>query len=384
MNNNRMRRWYVTAFVVLVACKQNASKLDGIGSGGPRVKLVADAGDAGFAGDLEKIRAKLKLPGVAAAAWRDGELLEMAAVGVRKEGDPTKVTEKDQWHLGSNTKAMTATLIAIYVDRGKLRWEDTIAQLFPGWKIDPGYAKVTLDQLLRHQGGAPGDPPADLWKQLWTDGDAPDAREKFVKAILEKAPAQAPGTFVYSNTSYMIAGAALEHVTGVGWEKLMRDELFAKLGMTSCGFGAPGVKIVEGATSVVDQPRGHDAGGTPLEPGPSADNPRGLGPAGTVHCSLGDYGKFLNLHATGKPEGIVTPESMQHLHTPRDGEYAGGWGVVESPKGPVLLHSGSNTLWYATALVAPGTRFAFAIATNKFEQGIENELGALLVRFEKK
>ncbi|HUS29940.1 MAG TPA: hypothetical protein VMZ53_15650, partial [Kofleriaceae bacterium] len=141
---------------------------------------------------------------------------------------------------------------------------------------------------------------------------------------------------------------------------------------------------VEGATSVVDQPRGHDAGGAALEPGPSADNPRGLGPAGTVHCSLDDYGKFLNLHATGEPAGFVTPESMQHLHTPRDGEYAGGWGVVESPKGPILIHSGSNTLWYATALVAPGTRFVFVIATNKFEDGIENELGSLLVRFEQK
>jgi hypothetical protein len=121
-----------------------------------------------------------------------------------------------------------------------------------------------------------------------------------------------------------------------------------------------------------------------MEPGPSADNPRGLGPAGTVHCSLEDYGKFLNLHATGEPAGIVTPESMQHLHTSRDGQYAGGWGVVDSPKGPILIHSGSNTLWYATALVAPQPHFTFAITTNKFDDKLENELGRLLVRFEEK
>jgi CubicO group peptidase (beta-lactamase class C family) len=376
-------RWLLVLGVV-AACKQSSSKLDKVETTKPQVVAVADAGDASFAGDLERVRAKLKLPALAAAAWRDGKLLDIAAVGVRKEGDPTKVTTKDLWHLGSNTKAMTATLIAIYVDRGKLRWDDTMAQLFPGWKIDPGFAKVTLDQMLRHQGGVGKDPPAELWKQLWADGDAPDAREKFVKAILAQPPVQKPGTFEYSNTSYMIAGAALERVTGKGWEQLMKDELFAKLGMTSCGFGPPGVKVVEGGASVVDQPRGHDASGSALEPGPAADNPRGLGPAGIVHCSLEDYGKFLNLHATGEPAGIVSPESVQHLQTPRDGDYAGGWGVVETPKGPVLVHSGSNTLWYATALVAPATHFAFVIATNKFDDNLEKELGGLLARFEKK
>src|SRR5262245_41737069 len=167
--------------------------------------------------ELEQIRAEAKLPALAAAAWQNGKLVEIAAVGVRKAGDASaKVTTKDQWHLGSNTKAMTATLIAIYVDRGALHWDDALGKWFK--KIDPGYAKVTLDQLLRHQGGAPGDPPADLWKQLWDDGDKPDARAKFVQGILSHKPAQQPGTFVYSNAGYTIAGAMLEKATGKRWE----------------------------------------------------------------------------------------------------------------------------------------------------------------------
>jgi D-alanyl-D-alanine carboxypeptidase len=370
-----MRASYVTAIALLVACKQNPSKLDH-GSHAPRDAAVASA--TTFAEDLEKIRAKLGLPALAAAAWRDGSLLDIAAVGVRKAGDPTTVTTKDEWHLGSNTKAMTATVIAMYVDRGKLHWDDTIATLFPGWKIDPGYAKVTLDQLLHHESGAPGEPPADLWKQLWADGDAADAREKFVRGVLSRPPAQAPGTFVYSNAGYMIAGAALERAAGQPWKKLMQDELFAKLDMKSCGFGAPGVK------DVIDQPRGHDAGGTALEPGPAADNPPGLGPAGNVHCSLEDYGKFLNMHALGTPT-LITAESAQHLHTAADdNKYAGGWLVVQSPNGPILMHSGSNTMWHVTALVGLGTKVTFAIATNKEDPRLEDELGPLLLRFKKK
>src|SRR5690606_19556104 len=116
----------------------------------------ADAASARtLAEELEAIRADKKLPALAAAVWRDGALVESAAVGLRKVDDPaSKVTTGDLWHLGSNTKAMTATLIGIYVDRGTLKWTDTIATLFGGWKIDPGYAKVTLDQLIQHAGGA--------------------------------------------------------------------------------------------------------------------------------------------------------------------------------------------------------------------------------------
>jgi D-alanyl-D-alanine carboxypeptidase len=336
--------------------------------------------------ELEQIRSEHKLPAIAAAVWRDGKLVELDAVGVRKVDDPaSKVTKADLWHIGSNTKAMTATLVGIFVDRGTLKWTDTIATLFKGVKIDPGYAKVTLDQLIRHEGGAPGEPPPELWKQLWDDGAKPDARAKFVAGILARPPAQPAGTFTYSNAGYMIAGAALERATKKTWEQLMRDELFAKLDMKSCGFGPPGTRATPANSGTVDQPWGHDAGGSPIAPGPAADNPPGVGPAGTVHCSLEDYGKFLALHATGKPE-LVSAEAMQHLHAVRGMGYAGGW-IVMAPPPPgttTLAHSGSNTMWYLTAMVAlapkPEDRYAFVMATNSGSDAIESVFERLVKR----
>ncbi len=373
-----MARVLCVWIVLLAACKENPSKL----SEAPAKAAPRDAADKpALAVQLEEIRKQLGVPALAAAAWRDGKLLEIAAVGVRKADDPAStVTVDDEWHLGSNTKAMTALLVGIYVDRGVLHWDDTLGTLFAGGKIDPGYANVTLDQLLRHEGGAPAEPPEALWKQLWDDNEKLDdtvARAKFVKATLAMAPAQKAGEFVYSNTGYMILGAALERATKQRWQDLMKTELFAKLGMKSCGFGAPGNK------AVVDQPRGHDAGGTPIEPGPAADNPAGLGPAGTVHCSLRDYGAFLNVFATGEPAGLVSSATMQDLTSAPGGSmgYAGGWMVVPGKTGTALLHSGSNTMWYATAVVTPKTHFAFAIVTNKAEQNLEQHLQALLTRY---
>jgi D-alanyl-D-alanine carboxypeptidase len=354
------------------ACKSKSATPPVVASGS--APSIVDAGDASLAGALADIAKRNDLPAVAAAAWRDGKQLDRAWFGVTKSGGTTKIAADAQWHLGSNTKAMTALLIGIYVDKGALRWTDTIGQTFTGMKIDPGYKNVTLDQLIRHEGGAPAHEPLAVWSQLRLDADKPDARITYVRGILEQPPAQAPGTFVYANASYIIAGAMLEKKTGKRWDDLIQSEVFDKLDMKSCGFGAP----------TGDNPWGHGADGKPVEPGPLADNPPGLGPAGTVHCSLDDYGKFLNVPATGQP-AIVTPETMQHLRTPRgDKGYAGGWMVLNMGQATVLAHSGSNTMWYASAFVIPEKKFAFAIATNKYEPKLENELLALLMRFSAK
>lgn len=332
---------------------------------------ATDAAPATLEGELEAIRDALELPAIGVAGWRDGKQIAKAVVGVRKLGDASaKATVDDTWHLGSNTKAMTALLVGIFVDRGVIKWSDTIGAVLKG-KVDPGYRTVTLEQLLHHEGGAPESPPDGPWKQLWADGAAPGARTKFVAAILAAPPAQKPGTFIYSNAGYMIAGAMLEARTGKRWEELLRTEVFDKLGMASCGFGAPGDR------SIVDQPWGHDAGGTPIAPGPAGDNPPGVGPAGTVHCTLDDYGKFLNLFATGMPS-LVKPETMTWLTTPSANGYAGGWMTIARPKGMLLVHSGSNTMWYATAIVGTTKKTAFAIVTNKGEPSIEDHLEKLI------
>jgi CubicO group peptidase (beta-lactamase class C family) len=207
--------------------------------------------------------------------------------------------------------------------------------------------------------------PADIWSQMWADGAAPDARLKAVRALLARGPAQPPGTFVYSNAGYMIVGAALERIAGKPWEQILGQEIFIPLGMTSCGFGAPG------ASEPASQPWGHRilAPISPLDP--ASDNPPSLGPAGTVHCSLTDWGSFFALHlaaARGETTSLVSAAGFKRLQTPpAGGDYASGWLVVQRPwaGGTALTHSGSNTLWYATVWLAPAKDLAMAVVTNR-------------------
>lgn len=311
---------------------------------------------------LGVVRKKYGLPALVVVVVKDGKICDRAAVGVRKLGDPTPVTIDDQWHIGSCTKSMTATLTAIMIEAGKLRWDSTIAEVFPELKgrMDKRYETVTVEQLLTQRSGIPKNPPGDAWKRAWEQKGTPtQQRYEFMQAVLAQPPAAAPGTkFIYSNQNYAIVGAMLERISGKSWEDLITEKLFKPLHMNSTGFGAPG------ATGKVDQPWGHTAKSAPTQ----GDNPPAIAPAGGVHCSLDDLARYTIFQMEGeRKDGLLKAETMRKLHTPpAGGNYACGWVVLKRKwaGGNALMHNGSNTLWYLVMWLAPQKDFSVIVATN--------------------
>jgi CubicO group peptidase (beta-lactamase class C family) len=317
---------------------------------------------------LAPVVEKNNVPGMAGAVVKKGEVIALGVAGVRTRGKPDKVALDDQFHIGSDTKAMTAMLCGILVDEGKLKWDQTLGETFPELKsMNPQYQAVTLEQLLTHRGGAPEALEKDaVWTKLALHKGPPtNARRMLLEAVVAKPPEAKPGQkFIYSNAGYTIAGHMAEKVTGKSWETLMREKIFKPLGMTTAGFGAPGKRNKN------DQPRGHDEKGKAVEPGPGSDNPVAIGPAGIVHCSIGDWAKFAAASLPSSKIKLVKPETLEKLHTPADGEpkYAMGWMIAEGQPwagGPALAHDGSNTMWYAAAWLAPAKDFAFLVACNE-------------------
>ncbi len=326
-----------------------------------QTSLTADTTQA-----LEVLRKKYNLPALAVVVVKDGKICDRAAVGIRKEGDPTPVTIDDQFHIGSCTKSMTATLAAMLIEDGTLRWDTTIAEVFPEWKgkMDKQYENVTLQQLLTHRGGVPAEAPPAAWSRAWQQHGTPvEQRREFILSVLEKPPQAAPGTkFVYSNQGYAIAGAMLEKLAGKPWENLITERLFQPLHMDSAGFGPPG------KTGAVDQPWGHTRKGAVTTPS-QTDNPPAISPAGRVHCTLQDLARYTIFHLQrGKTNGLLKPESLAKLHTPpaAGGSYACGWDVVPRPwaGGNALTHNGCNTMWYVVMWLAPERDFSVVVGTN--------------------
>ncbi len=145
---------------------------------------------------LESIRAKHDLPALGAVLITK-EKVKIFVAGNRKRGGEERAQESDRWPLGSNTKAMTATLAAILVEEGKLRWDTTLGEVFPDVREE--YRDVTLEMLLSHRGGFP--PPEGTAPKGMTlldvhnlPGTPREGRVEYAKRALSQEPHVKPGT----------------------------------------------------------------------------------------------------------------------------------------------------------------------------------------------
>jgi len=325
---------------------------------------------------LEPIRQKHDLPALAGAIVTSKGLQAVGVTGVRKYGADTPAGIDDQFHLGSNSKAITATLLATLVEEGKLSWNQTLEQIFPELVKDmnPAYRHVTVEQMLAHRAGFSGGawPEGKTRIDLYElPGPPREQRWAFVKMILREPPVNEPGKqFLYSNRSYAVAGVIAEKITNLPWEELMQKRIFGPLKMSTCGFGAMGT------AGKIDEPWQHRLEGThhvSIEPGPQMDNPPVVAPAGTVHCSIGDWAKFIQAHLRGErgEPGLLKPETIKYLHTAPFGDYGFGWGHAQRPwaGGLALTHTGSNTMNLAIVWMAPLKDFAVLVMTNQADPG---------------
>ena len=162
----------------------------------------------------------------------------------------------------------------------------------------------------------------------------------------------------------MVVGSMLEKLTGKAWDKLMQERIFGPLQMESAGYGPTGTN------DDIDQPWGH------FKPFRSKywtatqfDNPETMGPAGTVHCNLEDWGKFISFQFLQNDTTQLSKVQRDKLLEVNQNNYASGWGITESnwAKGKVYRHTGSNTYNYARVLVAPNIGRAFVVCTNSFD-----------------
>jgi len=299
--------------------------------------LAAEPRD--ISAELETVRAKYKVPACASAVVENGRITAIGATGLRRVDRDVRVTIDDIWHIGSCTKSMTATLIGVLVDAGKLRWDMPISDTLPGVRCNPGWRKVTLEHLVTQRSGIAG-MSSGQWRALDAGNGSPrEQRATFARALLAQAPANPPGKFAYSNSGYGLLGAIIEHTADDSYENLLHLHIFKPLHLSTAGFGPPA------KPGKLDQPWGHYRRSdklTPAEPVASNQFPPALAPAACVHMSLADFARYAGWLSTGEPR-IVKAQTFTRLQTPPDGSaYAGGLWSTELPGigGQAVCHCG--------------------------------------------
>ncbi len=328
-----------------------------------------------------------RLPAVAAAVVKDGKIVSAGAVGERKFGSGIPVTVNDRFHIGSDTKAFTATLAGMLVDRGDMTWATTIGEVFPELapQMDAGFRSITISQLLSHTSGIPADNAEFvelLAKSTFEEGNLDDLRYWLLEQWMGK-PLQAPPgqRFAYSNMGYTVAGAMIERVAKKSWEELIREWIFDPLELKTAGLGS------QATLGRIDAALGHgildDGKIKAFMAGPGDDNPQIIGPTGLAHMSVLDFARWAGWNAGEGKRGpsLLKPETLKLLHTavvdmpsaknpapgtPSSGKYGLGWVIVTTDwsSQPLVFHGGSNQKNLAHIWFSPGKDFAMVVVTN--------------------
>lgn len=360
--------------------------LSTLGCSLPPAEITPASGDRKLAQLLEKMRVEARQPALAAAVVVDGKIAAAAAVGTRKYGTNNWVTVDDRFIIGSCGKAFTATLAAILVEEGKLKWDTTLKDVFPEVEMRPEYEKISLLQLLSHRAGLVKSFGADLDSRRSYTATA--GRRVYLEQLTRTQPIHPPGTVIfYSNAGYVLAGAMMEKIAGREFTGLMSEKVFSPLKLATAGYGPPAAR---GRTS---QPWGHIKTkylGTLKAV--RRDDPPYIDPAGNVSLSIKDWATFVIGHlvsdqTAGSP--FLNAEVLERMHTPVDNanwaydadylefwhkgmgwplpsaNYALGWFVTQAGDGKAVLnHGGTSRAFQAEVYLSPDHKSAVLLATN--------------------
>jgi len=321
----------------------------------------------------DSIRNAYNIPEISYAVVDSKSTIEIAALGRHNICLQDTATLNDRFHIGSNTKAMTAFIIAKYVEKGKLKWSTKFFDIFPDWKENSKieYHNITLQDLLSHRARiqpfqGDNDPTIPDFK-----GTKQEKRTAFGKFVLTLNPAEIDTIhqFNYSNADYTLATLMLEKVTKKSWEQLV-EKVFNKDLKLNVKFSWPENKKIKDTW-------GHSFENNKLIPVPSNTDYRldFTEPAGDINITLKNYVKFiqLNLQGLNGEDNYLTAKTYQFIHKGID-NYALGWYNIYENGKELSTHSGTAGTYYTLVHIDRINYKAYIIFTNSFntdtQQGV--------------
>ena len=321
----------------------------------------------------------------AVIASQDLSSRRIGVAGVRRLGQSAPLQSTDLMCIGSNTKAMSACVIARLVADGRVRWDTTILDALPdlAGELRGEYATVTLAHLLDHKGGMlaftgmEGDEErfmADLSARNETLPDTLSGRRRFFARWLvsQAVPAGVTPTrdFHYSNAGYALAACMLEALTARSFEAHFEEYMVQSLGVQGTWQHPSAVSA--------QQPNGHTgrAGALRAYAPEDVDTEAWLAviaPAGGWACRPDDYCTWLRWHLLAL-QGQDTPlpgTYVQRLKGMGSQEYALGWLTTGLNGKPVLAHTGAHNGFMAIAALERSGRRASYGLTNTADTGAD-------------
>ena len=220
-----------------------ATKLDGPGKH-LNVTLDNSMSDipelAGLDRKMNAYLRRWQIKGASLAVTRNDSLVYAKGYGWADEENEEEMQPGHILRMASVSKLITATGIMVLQDKGMLSIKDTVFgpsgilcdSLFNSIIKDRNHHKITVEHLLRHQGGFHRDPlfsSRDVKHQMQLD--CPPCKEDFYRLVLRRRLKFMPGSWQkYSNFGYLLLSEIIEKVSGKPYEQFIREEVLAPAG----------------------------------------------------------------------------------------------------------------------------------------------------------
>jgi CubicO group peptidase (beta-lactamase class C family) len=307
-------------------------------------------------------------PGLAAMVRRNGRTVYAKGFGVGDLRARTNIDARTNFRLASFTKQFTAMAIMLLVHDGKLRYDQTLTEIFPEF---PAYGKnITVRNLLNHTGGLPD--YEDLMDavekaegtQIWTPEHQIQDREVLALLLKQTAGKFASGTsWSYSNSGFVVLGLVVAKVSGQSYADFLHTRIFAPLRMDHT------IVYMKGKNEVSNRAFGHSKEDGTLKETDQSPTSATLGDGG-IYSNLEDLAKWddaLRNHTLLSSEEMqpaLTPaklitgaptlwpqaeQSSDDLHPGKPVSYGFGWFLDPYKDHPRMWHTG-GTIGFRTVI----------------------------------
>jgi CubicO group peptidase (beta-lactamase class C family) len=309
-----------------------------------------------------------KVPGVAVAVVKDGEVWLARGYGLRDLERGLPMTGRTLLAIGSCTKAFTTTAIAMLVEDGKLDWDEPVHRYLPQLRLkDPwASARVTLRDMGCHRTGLPR---YDI--MLFNPALS---REDIVSSLEHLEPRRDFRTsWQYQNLMYATMGYVAGKVAGSTWEDLVRERILRPLGMTESNFSVGDSQAAEDFALPYGKREDRVERVEFLEIGAT-------GPAGSINSNAEEMARWVMLNLDQGKYGdrsLISPAGLTALFSPQmmlpQGQrypelafssYGLGW-ATNTYRGHTVVHHGGGTAGFtAQVCLVPARRTGVVVLAN--------------------
>ncbi len=334
---------------------------------------------------VERALKEWQIPGVSVAIVKNGKIAYLKGYGVKEMGTADKVDENTLFMIGSNTKAFTATALAMLDAEKKLSLDDKVQKWWPGFKLyDPWVAKeANIRDLLCHRLGFEtfqGD-----FMYFDSDLSAQQVYEKFAKV---KPLYSFRSKWGYTNAAFGVAGEVIQKASGKTWAEYLTQNIFTPLGMNNT------LALSKGIHTATNKALAHTVVMNELRKIPfgNIDN---IAPAGSISSSASDMSKWVmallnNGKLGGKeiiPAGAIAQTRTPHSIMGNGGHmfnkahfnlYGLGWFLEEYAGRKIVAHTGGVNGFVTSVCLIPEEKLGIVVLTNtdanNFFEALRNEI----------